>query len=170
MIEPQFEVRVPESYYAPVDGQGRWTDILYDGGIAGVLFTNDASGLMVIRTDWREESQETLNEVEDLRVKSMGENLRPADVFDDYAKENFYSGFLNTDLLKYVRSIMVYDTQNTKYFRAPKSGDLIKITDTQPFIRKDKKWVEVIDETDIMEQELEEIDYSTILYYENMLQ
>jgi hypothetical protein len=106
----------------------------------------------------------------DLRVKSMGENLRPADVFDDYAKENLYSGFLNTDLLKYVRSIMVYDTQNTKYFRAPKSGDLIKITDTQPFIRKDKKWVEVIDETDIMEQELEEIDYSTILYYENMLQ
>ena len=169
MIEPQFNVYVPDAFYAPLDGAGRWCDVHYDGGIAGVLWTNDAAGLDTIRVDWREEAQETIDEMDALRIDSMAKTLKPIDVFDNYAKGDFFSGILNKDLLQHVRDIMVFDSENTKYYHLVGTNDTIKVTDTQPFLRKNKQWVPLVDESDVMNKDLEEIEYKIVLYYDDML-
>jgi hypothetical protein len=166
MIEPQFNVRVPDEYYAPLTGPGRWCDL---PGAIGIMWTNDAAGLDIIRMDWRETAQETLDAVTALRYAAMAQKQRPKEFFDSYSKGVFYSGLLEKDLLNYVNTNTIYDTENTKYYRNPKTKAIFKITDTQPFQRKQGKWVPLVEESDIMGIDLEEIDYKTVLYYDSMI-
>ena len=166
MIEPLLNMSIPDSFYGPMRGLGRWSEIPYEGGVAGLLWTNTAQALMVLRTDYREEAVAALDELEDKRRKGMADQKQPDDVFDELQEGKIFTGLLEKDLLEQARTLMVYDTNNTRYYRIKKTNTFIKVTDNQSFIRQKKMWVPVEDYNTIMNKDLITVDFSTILSYE----
>ena len=96
----------------------------------------------------------------------MADQKQPDDVFDELQEGKIFTGLLEKDLLEQARTLMVYDTNNTRYYRIKETNTFIKVTDNQSFIRQKKMWVPVEDYNTIMNKDLITVDFSTILSYE----
>ena len=162
MLEPLLNVSVPDSYYGPMRGLGRWSEIPYEQGVAGLLWTNTAEALLVLRTDYREEAVPVLEELEDKRRKLMADQAQPDDAFDEIQEGEIYKGLLEKDMLEQARSLMVYDTNNTRYYKVKGEKTYIKVTDNQSFLRQNGVWNPVEDYDSIMNKDLVSTDFATI--------
>ena len=158
MQEPLFNSLVPDTYYGPMEGQGEWSLINYDEGVAGILWTNTAQALMILRTDYTEKAVPTLESVEDTRRKYMSSDIQPYDAFLEMSETSISSGLLEKDLVTFARSLTVYDPDNTAYYKS--DNDVFKITDNQTFIRIDSQWSPVEDYSVMLNKDLIEILYS----------